>query len=248
MRTVKPFLILFFVVVLLTVSAEAQPSELNTHDLIGKVKRVDERTVDVRIVDGVRKEEKGKFVSSMVFDEKGRLTFESIEGEVITERRHSHSKDGVRRTISDSKRPFEKPDAYKRPSVSATRFTYDAGDNSISEDRLTGRDFGDSVIELDQYGQRIKYYFDVSNRLLKQVIMGPNKSEVMTYEYFYRTSGPPTEVVISNKGRALQFIKYKYVLDEAGNWTKRESESKPVNPSHQTTFDVVYRKITYYKN
>lgn len=246
MIATKLFLILFFSLFLHSVAA--QPSELNTHDLIGKVKRVDERRVDVKIVDGVRKEEKSNLASSMVFDEKGRMTFESFEGEVITERRHSHSKDGVRRTISDSKRPFEKPNAYKRPSVSATRFTYDASENSISEDRLTGRDFGDSVIEFNRYGQRIKYYFDPSNRLLKQVIMAPNKSEVMTYEYFYRTSGPPSEVVISNKGRALQFIKYKYVLDEAGNWTKRESEAKPVNPAHETTFDTVYRKITYYKN
>jgi YD repeat-containing protein len=219
MIATKLFLILFFSLFLHSVAA--QPSELNTHDLIGKVKRVDERRVDVKIVDGVRKEEKSNLESSMVFDERGRMTFESFEGE---------------------------PDAYKRPSVSATRFTYNASENSISEDRLTGRDFGDSVIELNQYGQRIKYFFDPSNRLLKQVIMAPNKSEVMTYEYFYRTSGPPSEVVISNKGRALQFIRYKYALDEAGNWTRREAESKPVNPAHPTTFDVVYRKITYYKN
>ena len=113
---------------------------------------------------------------------------------------------------------------------------------------MSGRDFGDQVIQMTEYGQRIKYIFDSSNRLTKQVIMGPDLKEVMTYEYFYRAPGPPTDVVISGNGRALQFIKYKYELDEAGNWTRRESEARPINPNHPVGVSVEYRKITYYKN
>ena len=241
------FTVVFVVIISCGAWAIAQPTQLNTHFLVGKVKRVDERRSDLEFVNGVRKEKKSDLESSKVFDEQGRLTFESFTGENNTEIKHTYSKDGIRRSVGETTRPFEKPDPYKRPSLSATRFAYDAQDNSISEDRLRGRDFGDPVVEMTEYGQRFKYFFDESNRLTKTVVMGPDKSIVMSYEYFYRADGPPTDVVLSNRGRALQSIKYKYELDANGNWTKRESEARPANPNQPVSYDIVYRKITYYK-
>jgi hypothetical protein len=225
----------------------AQPTHVDIEGLFGKVKRVDERSADIEVVDGVRKEKKELTEFSKVFDEKGRLTYEVVTGENIVERRHTYSKDGIRRTVGEDKRPFEKPNPYKRPSLSAARFIYDEKENSISEDIITGRDFGDPVVELTEFGQRYKYFFDSANRLTKKVVMEPNLKVVMTYEYFYRAPGPPTDVVISSRGRAIQFIKYKYVLDADGNWTRRESEARSTNPNHPVRFDVMYRKIAYHR-
>jgi hypothetical protein len=229
------------------IGVRAQPTELNTHGLIGKVKRVDARQAEIRIKNGVRKEEKSRDESSMVFDEKGRLTFETTIGEEVLEIRHTHSADGIRRTLSETKRPFDKPNAGRRPSAYATRFRYNESDNSISEDHMGGRDFGDPVIEMTEYTQRNKYIFDSSNRLAKRVIMEADLKEGLTYEYFYRAPGPPTDLVVSRNGHALQFIKYKYELDDVGNWTRRESESRSINPNHPVGVRVEYRKITYYK-
>jgi YD repeat-containing protein len=225
----------------------AQPTQLTIEGLVGNVKRVDERRSDVEVVDGVRKERKASTEFSKVFDQQGRVVAEFVTGENIVETKHTYSKDGIRRTMSETTRPFEKPNAYKRPSVSATRFTYDASENSISEDHLSGRDFGDSVVEMMEYGRRLKYFFDSSNRLTKKLVMDSNLKEVSTYEYFYRGDGPPTEVVLTLGGRALQMIKYTYELDAQGNWTKRESEAKTSNPANPIAADVVYRKISYYK-
>ena len=225
-----------------------QPTERNVFGLFGNVKRVDEKQVKVEIVNGIRKETSSEFEETTVFDDKGRLEYERYGGATTVERRHVYADNGRRRTIADTKAPFEKPNAYKRPSISGALFSYNATENSISHDTVSGRDFGGPTVTLNEYGQRYKYYFDKTNRLIKKVIMDSGLREVTTYQYTYADSGPPSEAKLYLRGKLLQTLLYKYILDPQGNWTRRETQSIPTNPEHPITFEVSYRKISYYKN
>lgn len=225
----------------------AQPTDRSIHGLTGKVKRFDERSETIIEKDGALKKEKGSIEETKIFDESGRLSREMFSGMVNSERRFLYEKNGVRKSITDSTQPFEKPRSIKIPSYSVSVFTYDAKENSILEKTYSGKYQAGPVLETSGPGDQEKFFFDDLNRLVKKVYLTSDGREMTTEEYFHRDSSPnPTDVVISLRGRAIQFIKCTYEVDSAGNWTKRTEVKRSTDPRHPVLTEVTYRKISYY--
>ncbi|HEV8593509.1 MAG TPA: hypothetical protein VGQ55_15500 [Pyrinomonadaceae bacterium] len=226
-----------------------QPNDLSIHNLVGKVKRFDEQLATLEEKNGVVKEHKSVSKASRFFDENGRLSHESFSGTTSSERQFIYEKNGVRKSVTETTQPFEKPGSVKIPSYSVSIFKYDEKDNSMSQDIYHGKIQAGPLLETGDPGNKYKYFFDNENRLTKEILMEPDGKEIMTEEYFYRGSGPTaSDIVLLSKGRALQFIKCTYEVDALGNWTKKTAVRKPVDPRKPTVNEVTYRKITYYKN
>lgn len=238
---------LLFQLLLLCTGVWAQPTDLHIEGLKGKVKRIDERNAEIVMKKGVPVEERLGFEKSKVFDEKGRLTFESFVGTSITERRFSYEKNGVRKAVSEIRLPFEKAGAKKLPSVSASVFKHNEKENSLTELRYVAPRQTGPVLEINSASNHFKYFFDSSNRLLKKVFFSSEGRELNVDEYYYREADHPSDVVILYRGNAIQFLKYTYELDSHGNWTKRIEYSKPVNPQQPERTTVTYRKISSYE-
>lgn len=240
-----------FIAIIMAASAHAQPTALNIEGLTGNVKRVDEKRAAVQVKNGVAREKPDDSEKAYVFDEKARLTYESRSGMYPYERNciYEHEKnEEIRKCRSQSNPPFTKPGNEPRPSFSASVFQYNTLENSISEDTYTSLGSSGPLIELDNLGQRYKYFFNATNGMTKRVVLASDGDEVMTYEYFYRGDAPAANMVLSTSGRALQFVKYTYELDGKGNWIKRTAETTSVDPRQPVKTDITYRKISYYKN
>ena len=246
----KKALLLFAILVTACFGTSAQePTDISIHGMIGKVKRVDERIATLVEKKGVAKEEKGGIETTRIFDENGRLSRELFSGSSNSERRFIYEKDGVRKSVTDTTQPFEKPNVLKMPGYSVSVFKYDSKENSISEDRFHGKIQSGPILETGDPGNKYKYFFDAENRLTKEVLMEPDGREILIEEYFYRGSGPTaSDIVVSSRGRAIQFVKCTYEADSHGNWTKRTEARKPVDPKQSTVTEITYRKITYYKD
>jgi len=227
-----------------------QPNDVSMNELIGKVKRVDERSATVIQKNGKQKEEKSGLEKSLIFDEKGRLTLKIFTGLNTSETRYSYEKNGIRKAITDRTEPFEKHGAIKIPGYSASRFTFNETENSILEETFYGKIQTGPILELAGRSHQYKYFFDKTNRLVKKEYLSPEgDNEITTKEFFHRENTPtPTDVIISSKGDVLQFIKCTYEIDDNGNWTKRIEIKKPIDPKNPTVTEVTYRKISYYRD
>lgn len=226
-----------------------RPTDVSINGMIGKVKRVDVRRATMVLKKGVQKEERAETEKSLFFDTNGRLTSKSISGYGVSETRYSYEKNGVRKAITDRTEPFDKPGKIKIPGYSASKFTFDEKERSILEETFGGGPQTGPVLELQWRSHSYKFYFDETDRLIKEEFLSPDGKELTTYTYFYRdATHNPTDVVISSKRQVLQFIKFTYELDKNGNWTKRREVKRPIDPKNPTITEVNYRKISYYKD
>lgn len=244
---IPKLLALCFLVLVSALPTLAQPSAVNIEGMNGEVKRVDEKESTTTVKDGKTKEDFDSFSHFLVFDKSGRLTYAtySFEGS-STEKRYFYDKDGVRKCASQTTRPFNRSTQEPPPSFSASVFKFNAGENTLTEDTYTPKLQSGPVFELNDLGQRYKYVFDKTNRLIKKIVLSSDGREVMTFEYFFRSTGFPSDLVITSGGRALQMLKYTYEVDSHGNWTKRTAEERSTNPQFAPRTRVTYRKISYF--
>ncbi|MEP6847975.1 MAG: hypothetical protein ABI999_03900 [Acidobacteriota bacterium] len=225
-----------------------QFSAVDLEGMSGKVKRLDEKISTISVKDGRTKEEVIPGSHYFVFDKDGRLTYAmyTFEGS-STEKQCIYDKNGVRKCSSETTSAFSKSGP-SLPSLSASVFKFDAAENSMTEDTYTPKmQNGGPAFELNDLGQRYKYYFDASKRMTKKIVLSSDGAEVSTYEYFYRSSGPPSDMALTSHGRLIQAEKYTYDLDDHGNWTKRTSVSRFTNAAMPESTTVSYRKVAYYE-
>lgn len=242
----KRFFMTVALIFLIAPTAYSQPSALNIKGLVGKVKRVDEKST--QLIESHGKTRQSDLPAhSMVFDKNGELTFETyftLEGN--SETKYSNESNGVRKQVNQRNRPFAKSNEQFLPTVSASIFKYDPAAKMISEDHYDAIRQTGPVYDANSLTQRYKYYFNSANRLTKNIVLARSGKEIMTYEYTFRGDGPPNEQIISAHGRAFELTKFVYEMDAKGNWIKRTGVTESFDPKVASQTWVTIRKIDYY--
>jgi hypothetical protein len=240
---------LVFLLLLLIVASEArsQPTALKMLGLTGKVKSVEEKSVELSIVNGKEKKTYDGTARTIYFDRNGRMTSEiSVSSYGTSEIRYDYDEAGVRKAVKETRRPFAKPTDAVLPSVFGSVFRYDKETNSLSEDTYTSVNQRGPVYELNDLGQRFKYYFDDSERMVKKFVLEPNGNEVAVTEFYYRGDGPPAQEVMTVHKRAIETKKFEYEFDGSGNWIKSVADVETLYPKAIRYKWVTTRKIDYY--
>jgi len=241
------FLLLLIVVVLnFTKTSSAQPNSLTLEGLVGKVKRIDEETSEMKLKKGVLKEGSRVRSRTIIFDKDGRMTYRWWKIKVITsatETYYSYEKDNKRLQRTQVIDPFA--DSSKKPSERFSQhvFRYDASENALYEDVYIGKQ-----PDFDILTQKYKYIFGTDNRLLERVDFTTRGVAMSSDKYIYGMERLPIERDLIVKGNPLQqTLKYTYTLDAQGNWIKRITENTPAIKDAAPSIEVEYRKISYYQ-
>jgi hypothetical protein len=241
--------VLLLIVLLFAVAGvAAQPTSLNIYGLNERVKNVEEKSTGYIIDNGKDKKDFDGGKTTLYFDKLGQLTSKTVTStEGVTEVKYDNSANGIRKAITETRRPFDVSNKTPLPSVSASVFKFDKEKNLLSEDTYTTfRQTGPDYV-LNNPGQGYRYYFDDFGRMTKKLILDDNGKLVSKTEYFYRTSGPPTEEVETVGGRVIAMRRITYEFDSSNNWVKRTVVSQPSSPKDSTYKVITVRKIDYYK-
>lgn len=225
-------------------SLAAQPNDWNLEHLSGKVKRIDEDRANLIEKNGKKSVAGRKRHRTLIFDTKGRKTYEwySIDRLDPFEHFYSYEKGRLyRRTVrqgiySGGGRPTE--------STSMSKFTYNADENAVYQEVFIGK-----YPEFDVLTQKYKFLFDSSNRLIEEILYSSDNSPVIKKEYIFGDDRLPKEMRVGSvsEGSRKQSVQYTYELDLHGNWIKLTSVNTLADKDATTSTQVTYRKISYYK-
>lgn len=251
-RTIFLFTILAVWVAAISAQTVSQPNSLDMENLVGKVKRIDEQTAEMRLQNGVLKEVARTPSRIVAFDKKGRMIYRWLKIEELPtfETKFSYEKDGQRieRTLRNNL-PSELTKNLTE-SIGKSVFHYVTSEHALYRDVYPGEQA--NVNEPPRFNaqtQKYKYIFGDDNRLLETIDYFSDNGEEATHDKnIYKDKRLPIQCVLITKGIPFkETIKYNYTLDEQGNWTKRVSEDTLADKNGTTISRVEYRKITYYK-
>lgn len=225
---------------------DGAPTDLDLERLNGKVKKIDEEIARVKIKNGVSREDSPSRSRSVAFDKNGLKTYEWIKfAEAMPYERYYEYENGRRltRTVSTG---FSVGSDKQLESFSVAALLFNVGELSLLEAVFSGRN---PEIK-SALRQQNKFLFDRRKRLVGEISydVTTGKPLILT-KYIFGEERLPVERQIGSAyvNRYVQSIRYSYVLDEEGNWTKQSAENFPAvaNPVKETT--ITYRKISYYK-
>jgi len=251
-RTIVLFIIFAACVAATQAQSVSQPNSLDMENLVGKVKRIEEQTAEMKLKNGKLVEGSRSPSRTVAFDKEGRMIYRWWKiGELPpTETKFSYEKDNKRieRTLRNN--PLADFTKGPRESIGQSIFRYVASENALYRDVYPGEQA--NVNEPPRFAaqtQKYKYIFGDNNRLLETVDYTMDDGKESTRDKnIYATERLPIQRVLITRGSPLkETIKYTYTLDEQDNWTKRVSEDTLADKNGTTIFRVEYRKITYYK-
>jgi hypothetical protein len=229
-----------------------QPHSLDLENLVGKVKRIDEKIAEMKLKNGKLVEGWRSPSRTILFDKEGRMTYrwQKIDGVPPSETKFSYERDGrrIERTLRDE--PFADQKNSPSERVGQSIFRYVASENALYHDVYPGEQlYADKPPRFFAQSQKYKYIFGDDNRLLETVDYFINTGEEATHDKnIYGEERLPIQRVLTTKGMPFkETIKYTYTLDDQGNWTKRISEDSLGDKNGTVIFRVEYRKISYYK-
>lgn len=225
---------------------QSEPTDINIEGLSGKVKRIDDETATLEMKNGTASEVSRRRTRTVIFDKKGRLTYEWIKISNLPpfEQNYYYDKKGNRhRRTSRINELGVEPSKVGTEQMSLSVFSFDSSKNILFQDEYRGDD-----ITADYLLQKYQYSFDKSGRILERLVFDANGGEVFKDVYIYGTEHLPTEKHLSMAENPVgQIFKYKYILDSQGNWTKQIAEITILKKANEPRIEVTYRKISYYK-
>lgn len=249
------FLLIIFAACIAITQAQTisqPPNSLDMESLIGKVKKIEEQTAEMKLKNGKLVEGWRAPSRTILFDKEGRMTYrwQKIDGVPPSETKFSYEKDNKRieRTLRDD--PFADPTKSPGERVGQSIFRYVASENALYRDVYPGEQlYADKPPRFFAQSQKYKYIFGDNNRLLETVDYFIDTGTEATHDkYIFGDERLPIQRVLTTKGYPYkETIKYTYTLDEQGNWTKRISEDTLADKNGTVIYRVEYRKITYYK-
>lgn len=231
----------------------AQPNDLNIENLTGKVKSFDEETAVLKEKNGVLVESSRTRTRTVIFDKQGRMTYEWLKIKDIMPREfyYTYEKDNKRVTRMVYLDPFKDPAKKPMEQISLSIFSFDGAKNTLFKDIFVGDDFGHnkSPDELNIPTQKYSYVFDKDNRLLARTMLTLDGRDMITDKYIYGSGNMYTErrMILAGNPRP-QIFKYSYETDSQGNWIKQNAENTLADAGATKKNEIIYRKISYYKN
>lgn len=225
---------------------DGAPTDFDVERLTGKVKKIDEETAKVKIKNGVSKEESPTRSRLVSFDKNGLKNYEWIKFDESPpyERYYTYEK-GIRllRTVTSG---FSVGSDKQTESFSVAVLLFNSNELSLLETIFSGRnpEFKAAL------RQQNKFLFDRQKRLIGEISYDVTTGKpLILNKFIFGEARLPVERQIGSAGvnRYVESIKYTYLLDEQGNWTKQIAEDTPATANPAKEIKITYRKISYYK-
>ncbi len=215
------------------------PTNLTLEGLKGNVKRVDEETSTVVTKNGVTKETNRRRPRSMVFDERGRITYEWISiGQLPPfEHHYDHDKNGSQR-----RRTSREGDPNNERSIQTSLKTYrfDPSRRILFVDEYRGDKANTQMLR-----QIYEYHFDESGRISEHITRDSKNREVFRTTYSY-----DSQLIVNEQRHSMaenpvgQIFVYENTADAHGNWIRRRSQMTILKSGEKRT-EAIYRRISY---
>lgn len=240
-------LVLLSAIFSLNLSAQTPPNDKNIEGLTGAVKRIDEQEATLKLKNGVFVEGARRPSRILIFDKQGRITYEWVQLEKLTpsERFSSYDKENNRHLRSPSSSPFssENKGKFLVEYLYLDVLKFDSAENILTKEVYVG----DKPLP-NNMTQKYKYHFDKDGKIFEKFVLTTKDVEAGKDVYIYGAERLPTEIYFSETGNPFkEIIKYAYVLDAVGNWTKQTALDTFADYEQTHRTKVTYRKISYYK-
>lgn len=227
----------------LHVSGQGFSYDLRIEGLNGRVKRVDEDKAEIEFENGVAKEKRRMRHRTMVFDKKGRKTYEWIKISKMDPFEHFYSYKNdkrFRRTV----RPGTQLGLNPTESFSYTILSFDKENNTLREKVFPGHEH-----EKQRQTQGYVFRFDESGCLIETMMLSNADKPFLKKDYIYTTGCLLDEIRIGplSTNGTTQSIKYTYEIGENGNWKKQTIMNTFADANATTKHEVIYRSIEYYR-
>lgn len=217
----------------------SRPTDLSIEGLIGSVKRVDEETSRLVTRNGVTREVNRRRTRSVVFDEKGRVTYKWVAIDDLPPFRHQYFYDKSGNRIGRTwHQGYSSRDM--SPMTSLSTFQFDSSRRILTVDEYRGERIDPKMLR-----QVYEYYFDENGRIVADVMKDFRRREIFrtdfTYDSQFIINGALHSMVRNPVG---QIFSYENTSDEQGNWIRRRSYMKILKSGEERT-EIIYRKISY---